>query len=104
MPAGRLAFHSFDRRDPETLGERWRAALLNPQPGTFELACHPGFFERGFSEADAIRAQREQELHWLTSIEMRQALERGGIALINYRHLAEEGDVQPASREAPALP
>jgi predicted glycoside hydrolase/deacetylase ChbG (UPF0249 family) len=103
MPASRISFLSRDRHDLGSLGEQWKLAFANLPPGTFELACHPGLFERGFSEADRIRNQREEELHWLTDREWRGALDRSGIRLITYRELSPQFIAQTAGREAHAL-
>lgn len=104
MPNARLSFHSRGRRDMETLREQWKRALLNPQPGTFELTCHPGLFERGFSESDRICLQRTQELECLTSSEVRRAIDSSGIWLITYRELNERATPQSEPRHAPVLP
>jgi predicted glycoside hydrolase/deacetylase ChbG (UPF0249 family) len=104
MPNARVSFRSRDRHDLDSLGERWKAALRHPPSGTFELACHPGLFERGFSETDAIHKQREQELDWLTSSELLDILDGGPIQLITYRDLSEKHVAQTASHQAPALP
>lgn len=104
VPDGRVSFRSRDRHNLNALGEQWKAALLNPPSGTFEWSCHPGLFERGFSETDAIHAQRERELQWLTSSELRDAAECSGIQRITYRDLAAGHAAEPASGHAPALP
>ncbi|MGH9737880.1 MAG: carbohydrate deacetylase [Candidatus Acidiferrales bacterium] len=104
MPASRLSFPSRARHDIDALGDQWLAALRTPRPGTFELTCHPGFFQRGFSETDSIHAQRERELRWLTSPELRTAIDRGGIQLITFRDLANSHAEQPTSQREPALP
>jgi chitin disaccharide deacetylase len=83
----RISFPSAARRDSANLGALWTSTFENLPTGTFELACHPGFFEDGFSDSDPIRRQREDELSWLTNSEMRAAIERSGIHLISYRHL-----------------
>jgi chitin disaccharide deacetylase len=108
MPDGRISFLSRDRGDLAVLGERWKSTFENLPNGTFELACHPGLFERGFSEGDPIRLLREEELHWLTDQEWRGALDRSGIQLISYRDLAARGRAgrragEPATAEARAL-
>jgi chitin disaccharide deacetylase len=87
MPDGRISFLSKHRHDFAMLRERWTAALRSLPGGTFELACHPGLFERGFSETDAIRLQREEELSWLTDRELLEVLDRNQVALIDYRNL-----------------
>lgn len=104
MPSARLSFHSRDRHDLEALGEQWRTALTSPQRGTFELTCHPGLFERGFSERDRICALRVKELEWLTSSEMRRDIESSGIQIITYRELSESAAAQPEPGPATVLP
>ena len=103
MPDSRISFLSRDRHDLEALGQRWIAAFRNLPNGTFELACHPGLFERGFSETDPIRLQREEELHWLTAREWIEAVERAGIQLITYRELTGFSGNRVPQREVPAL-
>ena len=88
MPQSRISFLSRDRHDLDALGERWKTAFAALPPGTFELACHPGLFERGFSESDPIRLQREEELHWLTGREWIELLAHSSIELITYRELS----------------
>jgi chitin disaccharide deacetylase len=87
-PDSRISFLPRDRRNLNLLGDCWKAALAHLPSGSFELACHPGFFERGFSEGDRIHLQREEELRWLTDREFRQVLDRNSIHLINYSELA----------------
>jgi len=104
MPQSRISFLSRDRHNLDALGERWKAAFAALPAGTFELACHPGFFERGFSEADAIHLQREEELHWLTGREWIEALECSGIERITYRELSGRRAAEPVSSNAPEVP
>jgi predicted glycoside hydrolase/deacetylase ChbG (UPF0249 family) len=103
MPDSRISFLSRDRHDLAALGERWKSALASLPTGTYELACHPGLFERGFSETDRIHAQREEELHWLTDPEWRDAAKRHGMRLISYRDMSERRALQPDTDEAPVL-
>jgi chitin disaccharide deacetylase len=103
MPASRISFLSCDRRNLAALGEQWKAAIEHLPAGTFELACHPGLFERGFSETDAIHEQREEELRWLTDREWLDAVERSGVQLITYADLTERGAVHPSTAEAAAI-
>ena len=102
MPASRISFLSRDRHDLESLGQSWKAAIANLPAGTFELACHPGLFERGFSETDHIHVQREQELHWLTDRERIDVVQRSGIHLITYRELSGAPAAEPATVETEA--
>jgi chitin disaccharide deacetylase len=88
-PDSRISFESGDRKNLWNLRDRWKTMLENLPAGTFELACHPGLFERGFSESDRIHAQREQEMVWLTDRELRNVISGRKIQLITYRDLAE---------------
>lgn len=102
MPASRVSFLSRGRRDLAALGEQWKAAIESLPASTFELACHPGLFEHGFSEGDPIHEQREEELRWLTDREWLDAVERSGVQLITYRDLAEARAAHPSAAEAAA--
>lgn len=103
MPQARLSFAPRERRDLALLGASWLKALSHLPPGTFELACHPGFFERGFSETDRIHLQREEELHWLTGAAMLNAVREAGIELITYREIVEQPVSRAAAARTPAL-
>lgn len=104
MPRARVSLRSRDRHNLDALGEQWLAALSKPRTGTFEWTCHPGLFERGFSETDRIHTHRELELQWLTSTEFRDAIDRAGIGLITYRDLSDKPVTCTASHQEPALP
>lgn len=104
-------FDSPDRRmvispgrwsNAAALCEHWKAALESVPPGTFELACHPGIFERGFSESDAIHGQREAELTCLTDRDLIDVIERRKIRLVSYRDLQSCGHVERSHSEAAA--
>ncbi len=103
MPQSRVSFLPHERRDLILLRERWKAALENLPAGTFELGCHPGVFEHGFSESDRIHKQREHELRWLTDPELRDVLKRSGIQLITYRELATARAIHTAAAKAHAF-
>jgi predicted glycoside hydrolase/deacetylase ChbG (UPF0249 family) len=96
-PDRRISFLSRGRQNPRHLERAWRNTLDRFRRGTYELACHPGLPELGFSETDTIARQREYEFRWLTDHELRAAVERNGIQLITYRDLCER---QPASQSA----
>jgi predicted glycoside hydrolase/deacetylase ChbG (UPF0249 family) len=89
MTHSRISFRPADRRDPNAIGRCWISALNFLPPGNFELACHPGFMEAGFSDSDRIAAQRVEEFRWLTSSAFRAAVERNRIQLISYSELRE---------------
>lgn len=100
-PDGRISFGSDDRNDISRIRHSWLSALDSLAEGTFELACHPGITEEGFSASDRIAAQREEELHWLTNSESRDAVERNHIRLITYRELLSEAISTQSVSEAP---
>ena len=56
-------------------------------PGTFELMCHPGLYEQGFSEKDSWSARREVELQILTDPDFGSLIRQSGIELIDYAKL-----------------
>lgn len=86
-PSSRIAFRGADRKKPGSLDRCWESTFDNLAAGTYELSCHPGLLQPGFSHADRIAQQREDELRWLTSPEMREAIDRNSIELITYRQL-----------------
>ncbi|MGH9733187.1 MAG: carbohydrate deacetylase [Candidatus Acidiferrales bacterium] len=101
-PDSRVALSPDHCDGAMNIRERWKAALESLPPGTFELACHPGIFERGFSETDAIHAQRERELICLTDRDLLDVIERRKIRLISYRDLLSPGRVERSTSEAAA--
>lgn len=103
MPESRVSFLPHERRNLALLRERWKAALENLPAGTFELSCHPGLFEQGFSETDRIHAQREEELRWLTHPELHDLVQRNGIKIISYGSLAGTQASRPMAVEASAV-
>jgi chitin disaccharide deacetylase len=103
MPESRIFFRSSGGRSRAALGKRWTAAIANLPAGTFELACHPGIFERGFSETDPIHSQREEELRWLTGEEWLDVVKQSGVCLISYRDLIEMRTMRSSAAVAAAL-
>jgi chitin disaccharide deacetylase len=69
---------------------RFRAAglvkLLAMLPsGSTELMCHPGYCTEALRHAPTrLKESREEELRALTAPEVRAAIEKGAIALVNY--------------------
>jgi|SRR5215831_1601931 len=100
-PDSRVSFGSDDRNDISRIPHSWLSALDSLAEGTFELACHPGIAEEGFSASDRIAAQREEELRYLTSPEFREAVERNHIRLITYRELLSEAIPTQSVSKAP---
>ena len=65
-------------------------ALLDALPeGTTELMCHPGRCGEALRRAATrLKESRERELEALVAPEVRRAVERNGIELVNYRLLS----------------
>lgn len=75
---------------PDLLSHAWRFAFKNLLPGTYEIGCHPGLSQHGFSENDDIRDQRESELRILMDPQLRSLIEREQIELITYSQFNQE--------------
>jgi predicted glycoside hydrolase/deacetylase ChbG (UPF0249 family) len=57
--------------------------------GSTELMCHPGRCGAALRNATTrLKESREAELAALTAAEVREAVDRVGIELVNYRQLA----------------
>jgi predicted glycoside hydrolase/deacetylase ChbG (UPF0249 family) len=84
-----LLYHPRFSRDLDRLGEGWRLALDSIPPGAYEIGCHPGLSERGFSENDSYSLRRELEFRFLTGHQLRVAIERNSIQLITYSQLSQ---------------
>jgi predicted glycoside hydrolase/deacetylase ChbG (UPF0249 family) len=87
MPTSRIAFDADARANPRELDAAWANTFDHLPAGTYELTCHPGLMQAGFSASDRIALQREDELRWLTSEDLRAVIDRNGIELISYRDL-----------------
>ncbi len=99
-PRRRICFHHAAPNDAKSTGAEWDSAFARLAPGSYELSCHPGLAQHGFSHADRIAHQREQELRWLTSPEMHHAAEQNAVELISYRDLCHRRSVaSPVQRE-----
>jgi hopanoid biosynthesis associated protein HpnK len=69
-----------------------RSALLKVFPaienGTVEIMCHPGIYDEDLEHAPTrLKRQRQLELDALVDPEVKEALRRSGITLINYLEL-----------------
>jgi predicted glycoside hydrolase/deacetylase ChbG (UPF0249 family) len=83
-PAGSLGVATTGALD-----ERLFRLIIESLPdGTWEFVTHPGYND---SDLDGVptrlRESRETELQLLTSIALRECLERNGVELISYRNL-----------------
>jgi len=86
-PDAGVALHPRFRGRLDRLADAWCFAIENMPPGTYEIWCHPGFREKGFSQSDALYLQREVELAMLTDSRLSAAIRRAGIHLVNFQAL-----------------
>ena len=86
----RIGFSPQGRHAAFSTKDQWRLTIAHLPEGTFEWVSHPGLPEEGFSNIDAIRAQRESDLHCLTSHDLLELIAQRSIRLITYRQLLAE--------------
>jgi len=87
LPDAGVAFHPSFRGKLDKLPDAWNFTLKNMPGGTYEIWCHPGFPEKGFSETDPLREQRSLELGILTSPQLTETIHDAGIRLTNFNQL-----------------
>jgi predicted glycoside hydrolase/deacetylase ChbG (UPF0249 family) len=86
-PEAGVAFHPAFRGKLDQLSEGWNFALKNMPTGTYEIWCHPGFPEAGFSETDQLREQRHLEIKILTDPQLMATVRGAGIRLTAFNQL-----------------
>lgn len=86
-PDAGVALHPRFRGKLSELPNAWCFAFENMPPGTYEIWCHPGFPEKGFSQTDPLYAQREVELALLTDPRLSEKIKLTGIELVNFKAL-----------------
>jgi predicted glycoside hydrolase/deacetylase ChbG (UPF0249 family) len=62
-------------------------ALANMPAGTYEIWCHPGFSEHGFSDHDPLSEQRCVEAAMLVDPLLSEIISQAGIQLITFQSL-----------------
>lgn len=87
LPDAGVALHPLFRKHLALLPDAWSSAFEHMTPGTYEIWCHPGYYEKGFSETDPLRERRQLEATMLTDPNLRKSLDRSGIELISFRDL-----------------
>ena len=86
-PDSGIALHPRFRGRLSELPEAWMFALANMPVGTYEIWCHPGFAERGFSDDDPLREQRCVEAAMLVDPLLSELISQAGIQLITFKSL-----------------
>ena len=87
LPDAGVALHPQFRKHLSLLPDAWISALQHMTPGTYELWCHPGYYQDGFSENDPLRERRVLEVSLLTSPRVRDTLAEYGIELVSFKDL-----------------
>jgi predicted glycoside hydrolase/deacetylase ChbG (UPF0249 family) len=82
--------HPRFRQQVSMLSKGWMLALEHLPPGNYEMVCHPGYRETGFSERDGIADRRELELHILTDSDFSSLIKREQIELITYAQIGPQ--------------
>lgn len=84
LPDAGVSLHPSYDRNLDSLGSAWQSTLENMPCGTYEMWCHPGFWDENFSRKDKLARQREREIGVLTDPLLREIIRRKGIALISF--------------------
>ena len=87
LPDAGVTFHPSYSGKLAALPTAWQSTLEHLPGGSYEMWCHPGFLENGFSRTDSIAEQREVEIGILTDKKLRELARRREIQLISFRQL-----------------
>jgi predicted glycoside hydrolase/deacetylase ChbG (UPF0249 family) len=87
LPDAGVTFHPSYSGNLSALPTAWENTLEHLPAGSYEMWCHPGFLENGFSGTDSIAEQREVEIGILTNKNLRELARRREIQLISFRQL-----------------
>lgn len=87
LPDAGVTFHPKYSNTPDRLPEAWQSTFEYLPEGAYELWCHPGFIQAGFSETDSLSERREQEISILLDPKLRDIAARRELQLINFAQL-----------------
>ena len=87
LPDAGVTFHPSYSGNLSALPRAWYNTLEHLPAGSYEMWCHPGFLESGFSGTDSIAAQREVEIGILTDKTLRDLAHCRNIQLISFHQL-----------------
>jgi chitin disaccharide deacetylase len=87
LPDAGVTFHPKYGSNPTQLPEAWRSTFEFMPEGAYELWCHPGFLQPGFSESDSLSERRELEISILLDPQLRDIVARRQLRLINFSQL-----------------
>ena len=87
LPDAGVTFHPKYGNSPARLPEAWQSTFEYMPEGVYELWCHPGFVQAGFSETDSLSERREQEIAILLDPKLREIAASRKLRLINFSQL-----------------
>ena len=87
LPDAGVTFHPRYGSNSDQLPEAWKSTFEFMPEGVYELWCHPGFLQAGFSESDSLSERREQEITILLDPQLRDIAARRQLRLINFSQL-----------------
>ncbi|MBT9155918.1 MAG: Carbohydrate deacetylase [Firmicutes bacterium] len=71
-----------------SLHEQLLVTLSRLPEGIYEVFCHPGRVDDALFKVSSLRHERERELEFLVSPELKEGLRQRGIRLVTYREVA----------------
>lgn len=87
LPDAGVTFHPRYAGDLNRLPEAWSSTFEFMPPGAYELWCHPGYAQPGFSESDSLAERRELEIAILLDRRLGEIVERRKLKLIDFSQL-----------------
>jgi predicted glycoside hydrolase/deacetylase ChbG (UPF0249 family) len=87
LPDAGVTFHPKYGNKPDQLPHAWHSTFEFMPDGAYELWCHPGFLQPGFSETDSLSDRREQEIAILLDPRLRDIAVRRELQLISFSQL-----------------
>jgi chitin disaccharide deacetylase len=87
LPDAGVTFHPKYGNNPDQLSDAWQSTFEFMPDGAYELWCHPGFLQPGFSETDSLSDRREQEIAILLDPKLRDIAVRRKLRLISFSQL-----------------
>lgn len=87
LPDAGVSLHPSYDRNLDSLELAWQTSFEYMPSGTYEMWCHPGFYDSDFSRTDKLAQQREREIRILTGPVLRDIARAKNIQLITFDQL-----------------
>lgn len=88
LPDAGVSLHPNYDGNLASLGLAWQTSFEYMPSGTYEMWCHPGFWDEEFSSTDKLAKQREREIHILTDPALREIARSRQIELISFDQMS----------------